>query len=117
MEFLPTAPAVGDKTFIFVTASRNRAFGLILGQGLSGVQGQDVSGGTGLKKRWEFTPAKAGVLSFQFYGGPYPEHLCVTSSLTITGAAPAGSTPTPSSGAAATPTRTVTPFGSPRPDH
>lgn len=115
MEFLPPSPAMGEKTFIFVTASKNRSFGLIIGPGLSGVQGQDVSGGLGLKKRWEFTPPAVGTFTYRYYGGPYPEHLCVTSTVTVGAAVPPGGpapfTPTPR------PPASPTPLGSPRPDH
>lgn len=116
MEFVPPRPRVGDKVFIFVTGGRDRAFGLIIGPQLSGVQGTDVPGGSGgLKKSWSITPSSPGTYVYQFYGGPYPEHLCVTSSVEV---APAASlAPPPTATGTPTPTRTPTPLPPPRPDH
>ncbi len=114
MEFLPVSPMVGEKTYIIVTARRNRAFGLIIGPGLTGVPGQSIEGGSGLKKGWSFSPPSAGTLTYQYYGGPLPEHLCVTGSVTVGGPSP---TPTVTGTPTRTPTNTPTPIGTPRPDH
>lgn len=114
MEFLPPNPMAGEKAFVFVTGSRNRQFGPIIGPGLSGVQGQDVAGGTGLRKRWEFTPPRSGEFTYYFYGGPYPEHLCVSSTVAVGGAQPVGA---PRVGPTSTPVRPPFASGSPRPDH
>lgn len=115
MEFLPPNPVVGEKTFVFVTGSRNRQFGLIIGPNLSGVQGADVAGGSGLRKRWEFTPTRPGEFTYHFYGGPYPEHLCVSGVVTV--AAPGGAASAPRPAATSTPIRPPLITGSPRPDH
>ena len=114
MEFLPVNPMVGEKTYVIVTARRNRAFGLIIGPGLTGVPGQSIEGGSGLKKGWSFNPPSAGPFTYQYYGGPLPEHLCVTGSVAVGGPSP---TPTITGTPTRTPTNTPTPFGSPRPDH
>jgi len=114
MEFLPPNPQQGEKTFVFVTGSRNRQFGLIIGAELSGVQGQDVAGGTGLRKRWEFTATRSGSFTSHYYGGPYPEHLCVSGTVNIGGPQPAGA---PRTGPTSTPVRPPLASGSPRPDH
>lgn len=116
MEFVPPNPSLGQKLFIFVTGSRDRAFGLMIGPGLSGVQGTGVAGGSsGLKKMWELIPEKAGTYTYQFYGGPFPEMLCVTGSFTVGGTGLVGLPAGPP--ATSTPTPTATPTGTPRPDH
>lgn len=115
MEFVPPGPLVGEKMFIFVTAARDRQFGLMIGPQLSGVQGANVPGGGGLKKGWELTPALPGQYYYQFYGGPYPELLCVSALVEVTvGPGLIGfATPTPT----ATPRPAPTPLPPPRPDH
>ncbi len=115
MEFVPPGPSVGNKLFIFVTGARDRAFGLIIGPQLSGVQGANVQGGSGLKKQWEITPAQAGTYQYHFYGGPYPEHLCVSGTVEVSAAVSINAQVTPTS--TATVTRTPTPLPPPRPDH
>lgn len=115
MEFVPLGPRVGDKMFIFVTAARDRQFGLMIGPQLSGVQGANVPGGGGLKKGWELTPVSPGQYHYHFYGGPYPEHLCVSGVVEVSQAAGLAPVVTPT--ATATPTRTPTPLPPPRPDH
>ena len=101
--------------FIFVTAARDRQFGLMIGPQLSGVQGGNVPGGGGLKKGWELTPALPGQYQYQFYGGPYPEHLCVSGVVDVSQATGLGPPATPT--ATATATRTPAPPPPPRPDH
>jgi hypothetical protein len=115
MEFVPPGPHVGDKLFIFVTGARDRAFGLIIGPQLSGVQGANVQGGSGLKKQWEITPTQPGTYQYHFYGGPYPEHLCVSGTVEVSAAVSINAQVTPT--LTATVTRTATPLPPPRPDH
>jgi len=115
MEFVPPAPAVGEKLFIFVTAGRDRQFGLIIGPQLSGVQGSTVPGGGGLKKGWELTPSAPGLYYYQFYGGPYPEHLCVSALVEVIVGSGLAGVPTPTG--TATPRPAPTPLPPPRPDH
>ena len=117
LDFAPISPRVGEKLFMFVTGSRDRAFALIIGPGLSGVQGQAIDGGTGLKRRWEVTPARPGVYTYYFYGGPYPEHLCVSGSVEVL---PGSITFTPLQSPTSTPrpvSAAPTPLPAPRPDH
>ena len=115
MEFVPPAPRAAEKMFIFVTGARDRAFGLIIGQGLSGVQGASVAGGSGLKKQWELVLPRQGSFQYHFYGGPYPEHLCVSGTIEVAEAA--STAPVVTATATGTPTRTPTPLPPPRPDH
>lgn len=116
MDFAPISPRVGEKLFIFVTGSRDRAFALMIGPGLSGVQGQAIDGGEGLKRRWEVTPAKQGVYTYYFYGGPYPEHLCVSGSVEVLPGSIAF-TPLQSPTSTPRPASAATPLPAPRPDH
>ena len=116
MDFAPISPRVGEKHFIFVTGSRDRAFALMIVPGLSGVQGQAIDGGQGLKRRWEITPAKQGVYTYYFYGGPYPEHLCVSGSVEVLPGSIAF-TPLQSPTSTPRPASAATPLPSPRPDH
>ena len=109
MDFTPLAPRVGERLFVFVTAFRDRAFGLMIGPDLSGVQGQNIQGGRGLKKRWDIVPGRPGSYNFHFYGGPYPEHLCVSASVEVVSIQAVVGT--------ATATGTPAPMSSPRPDH
>lgn len=113
IDFVPVEPRPSDKIFIFVTGKRDRAFASLIGPQVSGVVGQTAPGGSGLKKVWEFTTPNPGTYTFYFYGGPFPEHLCVSASLRVSGSAGSASAGL----ITATPTITSTPVGTPRPDH
>lgn len=109
--FVPPEPKLGETIRIFVTAARPREFAVLLGPQTTTVAGQAAPGGAGLKLQWLVTPTTAGVFTYQFYSGPYPEHLCVTESVQVLG--PATATPTSTS----IPLGTPTPLPPPRPDH
>lgn len=114
IDFVPIVPRAGEKVFVYVTGRRDRAFALLIGPGVSGTAGQPVAGGIGLKMLWTFTPASGGAYAFSFYGGPFPEHLCVSATLVV--GSSGGDVGQPGL-RTATPTNTPTPVGSPRPDH
>lgn len=110
IEFVPPIPVVGQKVFIYVTAARDRQFVLLYGPQTTGVADKPISGGKGLRRVWEVAPTVPGIYTYEFYGGPSPQHRCVTASFeAVTTLARSVATPTP----AAEPIAVSTP----RPDH